>query len=248
MATVTVWNENYHEQHDEHIAKLYPQGIHGAIGAFLGEDKHTLQYATLDMPAHGLTQEVLDNTDVLVWWGHVKHAEVQDEVVERIHRRVLDGMGLIVLHSGHYSKIFKKLMGTSCSLKWRVIGEHERIWRVSGSHPITANLPDSFVLPQSEMYGERFDIPEPDELVFISWYPGGEVFRSGCCFHRGAGKIFYFGAGHETYPIFYQKEVQQVLKNAVNWATPVPVAKPVVEFHNPLEAIMVDGVAYGPKE
>jgi trehalose utilization protein len=160
------------------------------------------------------------NTDVLIWWGHAVHHEVKDEIVDRAHQRVLDGMGLIALHSGHFSKIFKKLMGTSCDLKWREIGEKERIWVIDPSHPIAADLPECFEIPHEEMYGERFDIPAPDELVFVSWFEGGEVFRSGCCWHRGRGKVFYFRPGHESFPIYYQKEVLKVIENGVMWARP----------------------------
>jgi trehalose utilization protein len=129
-------------------------------------------------------------------------------------------MGLVVLHSGHFSKIFKKLMGTHCSLTWRVAGEKERVWICQPSHPITEGLPHYFELPQSEMYGEPFAIPAPDEQVFISWFAGGEVFRSGCTWRRGAGKIFYFSPGHELYPIYRDANVRLVLRNAVQWARP----------------------------
>ena len=197
-----------------------------------------MRTATLDEPEHGLTAEVLADTDVLTWWGHMAHGEVKDEIVSRVHQRVLDGMGLIVLHSAHFSKIFKKLMGTSCDLKWREIGEKERIWVVEPGHPIAAGLGEYFEIPHTEMYGERFDIPAPDTLVFISWYQGGEVFRSGCCFHRGKGKIFYFRPGHETFPIYYQPEVLRVITNAVRWAA--PAGGPQIRFGqvpHPLERV-----------
>lgn len=226
---VTVWNEFRHEQKPgSKPQQVYPQGMHEAIAGYLRKNpKFEVRTAWLDQPEHGLTQEVLDNTDVLTWWGHTAHGEVQDEIVDRVKKRVLGGMGLIVLHSGHFSKIFKSLMGTTCDLKWREIGEKERLWVVDPAHPITQGLPEYFEIPHAEMYGERFDIPQPDELVFISWFAGGEVFRSGCCFHRGRGKIFYFRPGHETYPIFYQEEVLKVISNAVKWAAPkdTPVPK-----------------------
>src|SRR5690625_4225898 len=218
---VLVWNENRHEKSNETVASIYPTGIHGTIKQFLEEENIQVETATLDEENHGITKERLKNTDVLLWWGHLAHHEVSDEVVELIHQRVLAGMGLIVLHSGHFSKIFKKLMGTTCSLRWREQGEKERVWVIEQGHPIAAGLDQYFEIPKTEMYGERFDIPEPDTLVFISWYEGGEVFRSGCCYHRGQGKIFYFAPGHESYPIFYQEEVQKVIKNAVRWAKPV---------------------------
>lgn len=235
---VTVWNEYRHEKESEQIGELYPDGIHGAIAAHLnsvaGIEAGT---ATLDEPEHGLTQEVLDQTDVLIWWGHRAHREVQDEIVERVWERVLAGMGLIVLHSGHFSKIFKKLMGTTCNLRWREIDEKERIWVVNPSHPIAAGLDSYFEIPHTEMYGERFDIPQPDDLVFISWFEGGEVFRSGCCYNRGLGKVFYFRPGHETLPIYYQDEVLQVLVNAVRWAAPSGGPQPTFGNVKPIEAI-----------
>jgi trehalose utilization protein len=200
----------------------------------------SVQTATLDEPEHGLTEKVLLNTDVLTWWGHMAHGDVQDEIVERVHKRVLQGMGLIVLHSGHCSKIFKRLMGTSCDLKWREANERERIWVVNPAHPIAAGLGEFFEIPQEEMYGEFFDIPEPDSLVFVSWFQGGEVFRSGCCYYRGEGRVFYFRPGHETYPTYFQEEVQQVLANAVRWAA--PVARPTMSFGHrpqPLEPLLV---------
>ena len=218
---VTVWHEYRHEKQDEHIASVYPEGIHGALAKGLAPYGFDIKTATLDEPEHGLTQEVLDNTDVLTWWGHMAHGEVEDEIVDRVQERVLNGMGLIVLHSGHLSKPFRRLMGTGCMLKWREADEKERIWVVDPSHPICDGLPEYIELPQAEMYGEHFDIPAPDTLVFISWFEGGEVFRSGCCFQRGQGKIFYFRPGHETYPIFHMPVVHKVIANAVNWAKPV---------------------------
>jgi trehalose utilization protein len=175
----------------------------------------------LDEPSHGLTEHILDNTDVLIWWGHMAHGEVSDAIVERVHNRVLKGMGLIVLHSGHFSKIFKRLMGTTCDLKWREAGERERVWVVAAGHPIADGIGEYFEIPHEEMYGEFFDIPEPETLVFVSWFQGGEVFRSGCCYRRGQGRIFYFRPGHETYPTYHQPEVLRVISNAVRWATPV---------------------------
>jgi trehalose utilization protein len=237
---VTVWNEYRHEKVNEKIAAIYPNGIHGAIASYLGEDSEIeVRTATLDEPEHGLTEEVLDNTDVLIWWGHRAHDEVSDEIAERVQKKVLCGMGLIVLHSAHYSKPFKKLMGTSCSLKWREVGERERIWVVEPGHPIAEGLNEYFELEHEEMYGERFDIPEPDTLVFIGWFQGGEVFRSGCCYNRGYGKVFYFQPGHETYPTYHKPEIIKVIKNAVKWARPITkindLSAPKVE---PLEKII----------
>jgi len=184
----------------------------------LGEEV-TVRVATLDEPDHGLTDEVLAETDVMTWWGHAAHDSVSDAIVEKVHARVLDGMGIVVLHSGHYSKIFRRLMGTTCSLIWRSDpgGERELVWTVSPSHPIAAGVPQPIVIPHQEMYGEFFDIPQPDELVFISSFAGGEVFRGGCCFTRGAGRVFYFSPGDQEYPVYHQAAVQRVIANAVAW-------------------------------
>lgn len=235
---ITVWNEYRHEREDKHIGEIYPDGIHGAIAARLGQESDfQVRTATLDEPDHGLPPSVLEATDVLTWWGHQAHAEVRDEVVDRIRERVLAGMGLIVLHSAHYSKIFKALMGTSCSLKWREEGENERIWIVNPGHPITRGLPEYIDLEHEEMYGELFDIPAPDELLMVSWFKGGEVFRSGCTFTRGLGKIFYFRPGHETYPTFFNPQVQQVIINGVRWAAPSGGPAPTFHNYRPLEKL-----------
>jgi len=235
---VTVWNEYRHEQTNEHIAQIYPEGMHGAIAASLRQQPGLeVRTATLDEPEHGLTDKVLAATDVLTWWGHMAHGEVRDEVVEKVYNRVLDGMGLIVLHSGHFSKIFRRLMGTTCNLKWRVIGEKERLWVVEPGHPIVEGIGEYIELPHVEMYGERFDIPAPDTLVFVSWFAGGEVFRSGCCWHRGAGNVFYFRPGHETYPIYHDKDVLRVIANACRWAAPVAGPKLVLGNTQPLEKV-----------
>ncbi len=220
---VTLWNEHRHEKTHEAVRQVYPEGLHAPIAKSLREEGLVVGIATLDDPEHGLTERVLAETDVLIWWGHMAHDEVKDEIVARVQGRVLEGMGLIALHSSHFSKIFKTLMGTTCSLKWREAGERERIWVVAPAHPITAGLGDCFEIAHEEMYGEFFDIPAPDELVFISSFEGGEVFRSGCCYSRGRGKIFYFRPGHETYPTYYQPEVLHVIANAVRWAAPTGV-------------------------
>ena len=235
---VTVWNENVHEKTHEEVRKVYPDGIHSVIAKSLRNQGLTVRTATLDEPEHGLTEAVLAETDVLTWWGHMAHDKVDDKIVERVQKRVWEGMGLVVLHSAHFSKIFKKLMGTSCDLKWREANERERIWVVDPGHPIASGLGEYFEIPHEEMYGEHFDIPAPDELVFVSWFQGGEVFRSGACYHRGKGKVFYFRPGHETFPTYYQAEVQKVIYNGVRWAAPSGIEK--VTFGNraqPLEKI-----------
>ena len=235
---VTVWNEGVHERENARVRAVYPEGIHGAILAALAGQPGIgeVRAATLDMPSHGLTPEVLDATDVLLWWGHKAHDRVDDAVVDQVCDRVLQGMGFIALHSAHFSKPFKRLMGTACFLKWRERepdGERERIWVVDPAHPIAAGLPDHFVLEHTEMYGEPFGIPRPDELVFISWFAGGEVFRSGCCWRRERGKVFYFRPGHETFPIYHDENVRRVLLNAVRWAAPPANPAPYIQGNSP---------------
>jgi len=240
---VTVWNEYRHEREEERFARVYPEGIHAAIAAGLREHaEFTVRTATLDEPEHGLTEDVLSATDVLLWWGHKAHPSVEDAIVERVHARVLDGMGLIVLHSGHFSKIFKRLMGTTCDLKWREAGDRERLWVVAPGHPIADGIGEYIELDQEEMYGEHFDIPAPDTLVFVSWFSGGEVFRSGCCYSRGAGRIFYFRPGHESHPTYFNPEVRRVIANAVRWAA--PSSAPTRTFGN-VKAI--EAVPAGPR-
>ena len=224
---VTVWGEHRHEKKNPKVAKIYPDGMHEAIAAHLRRAGDlAVRTATLDQPRHGLDDKVLPGTDVLIWWGHLAHDEVKDAVVERVVQRVLAGMGLIVLHSGHFSKVFKRLMGTSCDLKWREADDREILWVTRPGHPILDGIDDHFVLDREEMYGEFFDVPEPQETVLVSSFSGGEVFRSGMTWTRGAGRIFYFRPGHETFPTYHDANVLRVIENAVRWAAPAAVATP----------------------
>lgn len=236
---VTVWNEGVHEKSDPEIGKLYPKGMGWQIAQYLRKQEgiKSVHLSELDMAEQGLSDRVLKNTDVMTWWGHQAHHRVTDENAARVQQRVLQGMGLIVLHSGHLSKPFTRLMGTSCMLKWREIGERERLWVVDPAHPIVDGLPEYIELPHVEMYGEHFDIPQPDRQVFISWFQGGEVFRSGCCWHRGQGKVFYFRPGHETLPIYYNELVLKVIYNGVKWAAPTGVKKITRDHVQPIENV-----------
>ena len=216
---VTIWNEFVHERRDERVRAIYPDGIHATIArgiAPLGDLR--VRTATLDEPELGLSDGVLAATDVLVWWGHVAHDEVSDEVVDRVQARVLSGMGLVALHSAHFSRIFRRLMGTSCSLRWRESGDRERLWNLRPEHPILEGIGDHVELAEEEMYGERFDIPDPDELLMIGWFQGGEVFRSLCTWTRGLGRVVYFQPGHETHPTYHDASVQRIIANACIWA------------------------------
>ncbi len=229
-----VWGENVHERTNKVVRDIYPDGMHACIaGALNEEDGIRAETATLQEAEHGLPQARLDKTDVLLWWGHAAHGDVEDAVVERVAEAVWAGMGLIVLHSGHFSKIFKRLMGTPCNLTWREAGERERLWITAPNHPIVAGLPPFLELEHEEMYGEPFGIPEPDETVMIGWFQGGEVFRSGVTYRRGAGRVFYFQPGHETYPTYHDGAVRQILRNAVQWAhNPAPRLTRVTDAPN----------------
>ncbi len=221
MLKITVWNEYKHEQEYEGIRKVYPEGIHGCIAGFLKEEEDfVVRTATFYESEHGLTEEVLQDTDVLIIWSHALQEEFSDEVAERVHRHVLSGMGLVALHSAHFSKIIKKLLGTSMTLKWRH-GDSEKLWCTLPTHPIAMGVPEVIELPEEEMYGEFFDIPKPDDVIFTGWFSGGEVFRSGCTFTRGYGKIFYFQPGHEEYPIYYHPEIQKIITNGVRFCAPM---------------------------
>lgn len=245
---VTVWGENVHEQTNATVRGIYPTGMHQCIADALNAAPgiHATT-ATLDQPDHGLPPGRLDDTDVLIWWGHAAHGKVRDDIVEQVTNAVWSGMGAIFLHSAHFSKPFKRLMGTPCNLTWREAGERERLWLTSRNHPIAAGLPDHFELENEEMYGEPFGIPEPLETVFISWFQGGEVFRSGVTYKRGAGNVFYFRPGHETYPTYHDANVQRVIANAVAWAhnpsrrLADPSAAPNVQVESALEALVERG-------
>ena len=220
---VTVWNEYVHEQTEADVRDRYPDGIHGTIAAAIREhlgERATVRTATLDEPCTRPAEKVLAATDVLTWWGHIAHDQVAVDVVDRVQEQVLAGMGLVVLHSGHLSQVFRRLMGTTCTLRWRSAADRELVWTVNPRHPVASGVSDPIVIPAQEMYGEPFDIPDPDELVFISSFSGGEVFRSGCAFHRGAGRIFYFSPGDQAYPVYHHPDVRRVIANAIAWAAP----------------------------
>lgn len=219
---VTVWNEYRHEKQKSQIAEIYPAGIHNLIKEFLECDDIKVTTATLDDPEHGLPDEILNNTDVLIWWGHTAHKEVSDELVEKIRERVYNGMGFLPIHSAHHSKPFKAILGTTGNLTW---GRNQKaiIWNVNPTHPIAAGVPSHFELNE-EMYGEPFFIPKPDDLIFNTWFEDGNLLRGGATFTRGAGKIFYFHPGHEECESLKNEIVQKIIKNAVYWCAPVKLA------------------------
>ena len=221
---VVIWNEFRHEKRDPAVAQIYPDGIHACIRDFLKEDDNlNITLAALDDPDQGISDELLNKTDVLFWWGHMAHGEVDDKLVEKIRNRVYAGkMGLIVLHSGHHSKVFRSIVGATGNLSWGR-NQKEVVWNLMPQHPIAAGIPDHFILKSEELYAEPFYIPQPDQLVFGGWYEDGHIFRSGCCFFRGVGKIFYFQPGHEYCRSFYNPYVQRIIRNAVEWVKPADV-------------------------
>ena len=221
---VTVWNEFVHERESDAAAEAYPDGIHVTLADALSARGFDVRTATLDEPDHGLTEAVLDDTDVLVWWGHTAHEAVADETVERVVSHVLGGTGFVALHSAALSKPFRRLMGTTATVTWREADERERLWVTDPGHEIAAGVGECIELDEAEMYGEPFDVPSPDDVVFTSWFEGGEVFRSGCCWRRGKGRVFFFRPGHETHPIYHHSGIQRVLANAVAWAAPPATA------------------------
>ena len=241
MIRVTLWNEFYHEKTEDDVKELYPDGLHAKIKEELEKmapGEYDIKLADLEMPEHGLSEEVLNNTDVLVWWGHCVHDKVDDAIVTKVVDHVHRGMGFIALHSSHLSKPFVKLMGTPCTLRWRCEDEKGRVWKVDRTHPITKGIPDSFELKAEEMYGEPFLVPKPDDLLFVTWFEGGEIFRSGCTYTRGNGKIFYFQPGHETCPSYYNEHVIRVIKNAIDWANPGCDRIPICcDFQDPFEKL-----------
>ena len=253
---VAIWNEFIHERENnavgEYIRKIYPDGIHNFLADILAADDVETIPVSLDMPEQGLHDDLLNTIDVLVWWGHCAHDKVSDLLVDKIQKRILSGMGLIVLHSGHYSKIFRRMMGTACRLRWREAGEKERLWVVAPEHPIAREVPETFVIPHQEMYGEPFDIPDDGKIIFMSWFEGGNVFRSGVTFTRDRGKIFYFSPGHETYAVYHDPNVRKILANSVRWCapdkifddriTPMPIPVENISTPNPLADIDTAGL------
>lgn len=216
---VTVWNEYRVEREDASAAQHYPRGLHDTIARRLNlEPDLEAATATLDEPDQGLGLDRLARTDVLLWWAHRSHHELDDERVKAVAERVHEGMGLVILHSAHFAKPFIRLMGTSCKLgRWDESGERETLRTLLPDHPVAEGVGKEAVLGETEMYGEPFDVPEPDEVIFKSNFEHGAVFRSGCVWHRGRGRVFYFRPGHEIYPIYHNETVQRILCNAARW-------------------------------
>jgi len=225
---VVIWNEFRHEKTKEKARALYPNGLHATIKGYLDKNEDMeITLAALDDPDQGLSDERLQNTDVLVWWGHMAHDEVDSVLVKKIRDRVWEGkMGFIALHSAHMARPFCAIVGTegvlSCGRN-----QKEIMWTLMPSHEISAGIPDHFLIEEEELYAEPFHIPEPDELVFGAWFEDGHILRAGAGFRRGAGKIFYFQPGHETCPSFHNPYVLRVIENAIRWVRPCEQVSPV---------------------
>ncbi len=216
---VTIWNEFLQELAEERPRAVYPEGIHRCLAHGLAPlGPFALHTATLREPDQGLPPEVLERTEVLVWWGHRAHREVADATSSRVADRVRrEGMGFVALHSAHFSKPFLALMGTPCTLRHRVAGETEILRVADPAHPVAQGLPESFTLAQEEMYGEPFAVPDPEATVLTASFAGGEHFRAGCAWQCGAGRVFYFQPGHELYPAYRDPWILQVIANAILW-------------------------------
>lgn len=204
----------------EKIRQVYPKGLMGTLAEALSKDPELeITMTNIFEPEYGLPDELLERTDVLVWWSHVLQETIPDSLAMKIVQRVQKGMGFVPLHSAHKSKPFMYLLGTSGCLKWRE-GDFCRVWTAMPSHPIAQGIPEYIELKEEEMYGEPFDIPRPDDNIFISWYRGGELFRSGCTWTRGYGRIFYFQPGHETSPNYHNEYIQKIIDQGIHWTAP----------------------------
>ncbi len=236
-----VWDENKKSVPTE----VYPSNIRGAIADALNVSEVVnivAATACLDDDHQGITADVLRNIDVLIWWGHARHDEVTDETAELVRSAVHnDGLGFLPLHSAHYSKPFKAVLSANGHLKggWRENdnpADTEEITVAAPKHPIAEGIV-GFTIDQEEMYGAPFDVPPYQVVVFQSYFPtGGEYFPSfattvgkgidpafasgsgnGANQGEGAGRVFYFRPGHETFPTYHLPVVQKILRNAVLW-------------------------------
>ncbi len=237
---VLVWDEA-----PSHAPKsVYPKSLNGAIADGLNADgagRIVATTANLDDPNQGITDEALANIDVLIWWGHARHGEVTDETAAKVVKAVHNGVGFLPLHSAHYSKTFRGILGATGHLKggWREAenpADSEEIRVCAPKHPICRGVSD-FTLPAEEMYGAPFDVPPALVVLFQSYFPlGGEYFPSfaltvgegidpaftsgpggGKGQGEGVGRVFYFRPGHETYPTYFDTNVRKVIHNGVLW-------------------------------
>ncbi|MDA1191131.1 MAG: ThuA domain-containing protein [Candidatus Poribacteria bacterium] len=198
---------------------VYPDGIDGAVADALKEIGVEVKTAKMDDPEHGLSEEVLAETDVLFWWSHIRNGDLSEDVNARVVKHVLArGMGFVPIHSALFAKPFQTILGCTGNIGgWDHNQAPENVYVIDQNHPIAEGLGAKFVLPETEMYVEPFDVPPPDELIFISSFSRGEVFRSGMTWYRGRGRIFYFRPGHETYKVLFEEPCRKVFQNAARW-------------------------------
>lgn len=217
---VVVWSEGTAPK------EVYPNDINGAIAEGLKELKGwEVVVANLSDPNQGLPDELLNRADVLIWWGHQRHDQVKDPLVSKIVKRVKeDGMGFISLHSSHFAKPNKALMGTACS--WGAYVGDSTTLKVTvkdPGHPIAKGVKE-FTIVHNERYSDPYAVPTPQSVVFegIATLKDGKVDPSqqGFTWQIGKGKMFYFQPGHETNPVFYDANVGRIMINAVQWAAP----------------------------
>lgn len=233
---ITIFNEYHPNEHTGKAEKNYPGGIHIALKSIFESQEYDVVTATQEQACNGLTDEILDNTDVLLWWSKNWDNELLNSVADKVVSRIREGMGAVFLHSAKNSKPFLRLTGTTSAtapVSWKEPGESERLFVVSPAHPIAEGIPSGYVIPNEEPYCEYFDIPKPDDIVFLGGFGNGMCIRAGVTFTRGAGKIFFFQPGHDSFPVYNDKVIRRIILNAVNWAKPVAKPAPIAEETKP---------------
>jgi trehalose utilization protein len=274
---VVIWDERQPAQ-----KSVYPNFLGNHLAEYLRNSERgrgarlQVRSVGIDDPEQGLSSDVLDNCDVLVWWGHQRHGEISADTAKGIVRRITSGqLSLIALHSAHWSRPFIEAMNersTRDALKsltrrerknvqisyippdMRLMRKDEKLtpwWTktagangttqlqiklpscvfpavradakpshvriLAKNHPIARGVPETFDISQTEMYDEPFHVPTPDAVIFEERWDAGERFRGGCLWNLGAGKVFYFRPGHETYPVFKEAAPLRLVENAVRW-------------------------------
>ncbi len=198
----------------------YPDDVDGALGQYLGRmEDLRIARARLDDPNAGLSDAELDATDVVVWWGHLRHDDLPADRSRAIVDRVKAAkIGFVALHASCGSRPFRGLMGTTCEPGgWRDDGRPERIEFKAPDHPIARGV-EPFTIPQSAMFAEPFEVPAPESVVFVSNWGPGETFRSGLTWTVGKGRVAYLRPGHDALPVFFHPSVRKVIANAARWA------------------------------
>lgn len=211
-----VWSEGTEPE------DVYPRGVRGPIADYLSEETDIeARTRSIEDEDQGVSGDDLEWADVILWWGHLRHDDVTDETVDRIEEHVREnGVGFVSLHSAHYARPYKRLIGMSGDLGGHRLtdDESEYVEVCAPDHPIAEGV-DDFTLPEVEMFGEPYDIPEPETVVLHSEYSeGDEEFRSGVTFEFGEGRGFYLRPGHEEFEIYLDDNIQRIVTNATRWA------------------------------